>query len=545
MTQDKPAGEQRDVIATATWIIAVATISFAVLVRIHLLDMPLERDEGEFAYMGRLMMQGIPPYKAAYNMKLPGIYAIYAGIMAVFGRNPVGIHIGLLLANVSATALIYALARRLWNKPVPLIAAASYTLLTLGIQVCGTSAHATQFQMPMVLGALILILKALESGKNSQVFLGGLLMGLAVVTKQQALVFAIFGGCYLLWQTVRKQGMTSNGLAVPGAVYSLGVLLPFATTCILMLAFGVFDRFWFWTFTYAHQYTIETPLLFGLKRMLHTNNWVASYMSCMTALAGIGLVAVFLDAKLRKQAIFVVSFLLASYLTVCIGLYFRTHYYIGIMPAMSLAIGLAVAWMMHLVRQSKLPSWTRIIPVLLFVAAAAQLVWLSRNLFFANTGDDASRAIYGCSPFPESVVVADWIREHSVPTDRVAVLGSEPQIYFYADRPAATGYIYTYSLLERQRFARQMQQEMILEIERAKPRYIVYVNVTGSWQFNEDSDPTILYWFARYASKHYRIVGLADIVSKQRTDYTWGEEAADLAPDAPLNLCIFERRSDR
>lgn len=36
---------------------------------------PLERDEGEYAYAGQLMLQGIPPYQLAYNMKLPGTYA--------------------------------------------------------------------------------------------------------------------------------------------------------------------------------------------------------------------------------------------------------------------------------------------------------------------------------------------------------------------------------------------------------------------------------------------------------------------------------------
>ena len=69
----------------------------AVGVRLRLLAMPLERDEGEFAYMGQLMLQGIPPYKLACNMKLPGTYAAYAVIMAVFGQTIAAIHTGLLL----------------------------------------------------------------------------------------------------------------------------------------------------------------------------------------------------------------------------------------------------------------------------------------------------------------------------------------------------------------------------------------------------------------------------------------------------------------
>ncbi|HEX3987816.1 MAG TPA: hypothetical protein VHZ30_00205, partial [Verrucomicrobiae bacterium] len=65
-------------------------------VRVRLLSIPLERDEGEYAYAGQLMLQGVPPYKLLYNMKMPGIYAAYAAVLGVFGQTPSGIHLGLL-----------------------------------------------------------------------------------------------------------------------------------------------------------------------------------------------------------------------------------------------------------------------------------------------------------------------------------------------------------------------------------------------------------------------------------------------------------------
>jgi hypothetical protein len=72
---------------------------FVVFVRVRLLPVPLERDEGEFAYAGQLILQGIPPYQLVYNVKLPGIYAAYALLMAVFGQTPSGIHLGLLFVK--------------------------------------------------------------------------------------------------------------------------------------------------------------------------------------------------------------------------------------------------------------------------------------------------------------------------------------------------------------------------------------------------------------------------------------------------------------
>src|SRR5438034_11574917 len=83
-------------------------------IRWRLRDMPLERDEGEYAYAGQLILQDIPPYELAYNMKLPGTYLGYAAILRVFGETPAGIHIGLLLVNGCATLLVFFLGRRLY-----------------------------------------------------------------------------------------------------------------------------------------------------------------------------------------------------------------------------------------------------------------------------------------------------------------------------------------------------------------------------------------------------------------------------------------------
>ena len=54
-----------------------------VLVRLRLLGLPLERDEGEYAYMAQQLLQGVLPYTESHSMKFPGIYFVYAGILAI------------------------------------------------------------------------------------------------------------------------------------------------------------------------------------------------------------------------------------------------------------------------------------------------------------------------------------------------------------------------------------------------------------------------------------------------------------------------------
>src|SRR5216110_3855386 len=93
----------------------------AAAVRLRLLDAPLDRDEGEYAYFGQLLLQGIPPYAQAYNFKMPGIYAVYALMLALLGQTPTGIHLGLLVADALTTVLLFLVAVRLFAARVAVV----------------------------------------------------------------------------------------------------------------------------------------------------------------------------------------------------------------------------------------------------------------------------------------------------------------------------------------------------------------------------------------------------------------------------------------
>src|SRR5205809_6655228 len=117
------------------WILAVIIFGVVIAIRIRLLGIPLERDEGEYAYAGQLILQGVPPYQLAYNMKFPGTYAAYAVIMSIFGQTFAGIHLGLLLINVATVVLIFFLGRQLVNSTLGLSAAMSYAALSVSPSV--------------------------------------------------------------------------------------------------------------------------------------------------------------------------------------------------------------------------------------------------------------------------------------------------------------------------------------------------------------------------------------------------------------------------
>src|SRR5256714_15251653 len=158
-------------------LLAVIVFGLVLVIRIRLLEIPLERDEGEYAYAGQLILQGIPPYKLAYNMKFPGTYAAYAVIMSIFGQTITGIHLGLLLVNAATVILIFFLGRQLISSTVGLAAAMSYAVLSVSASVLGFAGHATHFVLLPVLGGTLLLCSSTDRQALGRLFASGLLFG--------------------------------------------------------------------------------------------------------------------------------------------------------------------------------------------------------------------------------------------------------------------------------------------------------------------------------------------------------------------------------
>ncbi len=521
------------------WILAAIVFGVVITIRIRLLGIPLERDEGEYAYAGQLILQGIPPYKLAYNMKFPGTYAGYAVIMSIFGQTVTGIHLGLLLVNAATVVLIFFLGRQLISSTLGLAAAMSYAVLSVSPSVLGFAGHATHFVLLPVLGGTLLLYSSRDGQALGRLFASGLLFGIGLLMKQPAVFFALFGAIYLVSSNLHRRAQAKNNLAVC-LTFTAGVILPLGITCLVLWRIGLFDRFWFWTIDYARQYGSQVPFSQVPQIFFYSAREVIAAGWPIWMLAGIGLVAGLWEPRTRGTAIFLLGFFFFSALALCPGFYFRLHYFVLVLPAVSLLAGLAVSRLSGLVADRSIVL--RFIPILIFGAAVAWLIVGEKKFFFETPPVDASRIIYPESPFAESVRIAEYLREHTAPSDTIAVLGSEPQIYFYSNRHSATGYIYTYGLMEAQKYAGQMQQEMIREIERAHPKFLIFVVMPDSWLQRPDSERIIFTWANEYTAQNYAVAGFVNMVAPDRTDYYFGGVPQSV-PQLGKYILIYERKS--
>jgi hypothetical protein len=598
------------------WLLVALAVLFVLIVRVRLRELPLERDEGEYAYAGQLILQGVPPYKEAYNMKLPGTYAAYAVIMAVFGQSPSGIRLGLTLVNAVSIVLVFRLGRRLLDEAAGVSAAAAFALLSLSPSVLGLAAHATHFVLLAALCGIWLLVKALERPPpdrpsrmafqaSALVFASGLMFGLAFLMKQHGVFFGLFGALYLLWvrysewraaAMMRRQQLSvrrprqQTGSEITGPPsrpslarmtldlgwFALGWVLPYALTCLVLWAAGAFSHFVFWTITYAREYAsaisvVNAPatLRAGLRVVVGPNLlfWLLPWVGALVMWWDERLVeyrprsevrrprsntqsprfgTTGDDAEARQSRVpspcfFLTALLICSFASVSVGLYFREHYFITVLPVLALLTGVAVSHALHLLKHDQTIELFLAVPILgLFAIALGAALIGHGSVWLTLPRAQALRSVFGSTLFAETARAADYLKAHAPKGARVAVLGSEPEIYFLSGRRSASGYIYMYPLMEAHPHALKMQEEMITEIERARPEYVVYIDDDFSWLTQPASARKVLEWWKDYWATNLDLVMTSHVEERR-------ERGSDM--DKPLkevptvkHILIFRRR---
>lgn len=508
-------------------------IALVVMSRVRLLGLPLERDEGEYAYAGQLLLQGVPPYTAAYNMKLPGTYAAYAAIMAAFGQTETGIRLGLLVVNLATAWLVFLAGRRIADASAGATAAATFAVLSASPAVMGMWAHATHFVALCAMAGTLALLVALENGRWWQWLLSGLGFGAALVMKQHGVFFVLVGVAALVRRWRKQQPASTAEAAKAGGCYLLGAATPLALTCLVVALAGAWDRFWFWTVVYAGQYASHIPLADGVWLLAQSAARIIAAAPLPTLLALAGLWWLTRSEAAVRHRLTVFALLATSFLSVCPGFYFREHYFIPLVPAAALLAGIAGRALLHRFGGRSCAAAV--------AAGVASPLLLLGGFHFTWPAERITRAVFTMNPFLEAREVAAYLRAHTEPGDRIAVLGSEPQIYFLAGRRSATGHIYAYGLMEPHPHALAMQKELALEVERAQPAFVVLSESPASWRATEQSERWMLGWINEFIPKHYELAGIARQDQRGHVTLDWAKPGRQLSM-GPHTLLVYRRR---
>jgi hypothetical protein len=519
--------------------LAVAALAFVAL-RVPFLDVPLERDEGEYAYVAWRMLEGDVPYRDAFDQKPPGVFAAYAAAFLVFGRSVEGIRLFLHLWSAATALVLFACVRRLSGSLAGAGAVLLFAVASTDPRIGATSANTEMFLLLPMTGALWCWLRSEAGGRpGAWLAAAGALAALACWFKPVAATNAL----YLVWLAVfASRGRAGSAaervaaLALGAALASAAVLAPFAARGALgELADAVILH----NLVYASRRTFAEGLdnlAFALAEQLPS-------FAVAWLLAGLGL-AVGSSRSRRVLA----GWLLASAAGAAVGLQFRPHYFVQLLPPLAALGGIGLAFAAE--RLGRSPARAVPVAALLALLAVAPALAANRAALFAGSPEAVARRLWGLNPFPESRAIADYIARTSGPEDTVFVVGSEPQIPFYAARRSATRYIIFYPLTGRFDRALERQREVVDEVERAQPLYVVWAQVPTSLLLSAESERLVFEATSALLARAYDVELVAQ-VEPDGLDWEllrgsqargWAEAGGAQRADRPW-LAVYRRRA--
>ena len=520
-----------------TAVAALILLAAVFILRAPLLNVPLERDEGEYAYIAQEMLRGYIPYKDAFDQKPPGIFLIYYLTFLILPQRAASIHLMLTAFLFIGALLLFLIGRKLSNSAVGMTAAVAYLILSSSPLFEGSSANTEQFMNVFIVMSVLLFMYAIHNNGGLLLFFCGISTGMAFLIKQPSAVMLFFF-LILIFLRIKSAGLGRSARSA-GLVFT-GFLAPIMLSLAVFAYCKALDDYIFCGFLYNFGYSRLTNLGFAIKYLNIT------FVPIALTLFPVFIVSAAAIMNIRKDAYgnICLLWLALSFLGVSAGLIFRSHYFIQIIPPLSMLFAHELNRLMaRIMERRKLVVgniyYYSSALVLLVPAIAGILSNYSESPFLM------SKKQFGyMNPFVESIFVGKYIEKNSDPEDSILVIGSEPQIYFYSKRRSATKYMYFYPLMLKSEYVESMQKDALKEIIMRRPKYIVFANEYFSLLPNKDSPLYLIEELNNIVMEQYKPVACALAYPDFRSQYFFDKEFDNVKGgfDNINNLALSEKK---
>jgi hypothetical protein len=230
-------------------------------------------------------------------------------------------------------------------------------------------------------------------------------------------------------------------------------------------------------------------------------------------------------------------------MTIVPGFYFYGHYWIQVLPGLSILAGLTFYGFNFLLKNKFGVSSPRVPYIYLAIFIVLTLVHLNKlkSYYFHPNYDRILRTVYGNNPFPEAMGIANYINANSKPEDGLVVMGSEPQMYFYTKKHCPSRHAYFAALVDDTPQHKEWQREFIADVEKAKPKFFVFMNHQISLFVQPNTDQHIFEWYNKYVTENYKLIGVVDMIDGYTSNYVWKEALNTYKLQAQNVIYIYER----
>ncbi len=450
---------------------------YVMLISLGSLWWPMGRDQGIFASVGSVIVDGGLPYRDAWEVKGPATHYTFAAAEWLFGNNLWGIRL-LDLVLVTLTALALWRLVRQWADPLAAHLAAGLLPWFHYREGYWGTAQPDGWATMLVVIALAVIATGHRT-TVTRVVLAGALVGVAASFK---LLFAGFLAPLAVVVFVLPPDQWTRRL---GRLALLGVGSAAAFTLVLLpiLLHGAWSDFWDIQFEFnriVHAHARHRSALQHVSAVVRFLAQRAFFDSLIVVACGLGVLRL---RKKRTAAWVLAVFLLVALACVVLqGKYYWYHWWPALIPLM-IATAMGLASLRDLLTQRAQGLEIALLLVLgwmLWVDGpginasgwkACVLESIPKEAYYRQF----ARPQQGGYPLPAIARTADYLRRQTDPHDTVQVWGFETLINVLSSRrpPTRFGFNYPMIVAPETEFSRRYRQEFLDGLKKRPPAYIV------------------------------------------------------------------------
>jgi 4-amino-4-deoxy-L-arabinose transferase-like glycosyltransferase len=519
--------------------LALAAVAAVFLLRLPNVVQPMGPDQGVYATIGWALQRGLDLYRDLFEQKPPAIYLTYLSGFLVFGNRTSSIFWIDYLAAGALVLAIFGVGRGLVSVRFGALAAALVAIGTFPAARHGYGgflerAVTESFIIPLAALAAWCTVTAFRRGGDRWAVTAGLLIGMAAVYKQTALIYwPAF--TFWLWAVTDTRRAARFGLLA-----AAGVVIPPALALAWLWSRGVLGEMWvaIVEFNLAYLalgdhglgYTLNRYAQEVFRRMKGDEIWAIGTLAAAVAVLSWRR----RDTAPGRLAMLGVIWLGAAMIaTIANGPRLFTTYF---MPSL-VPLSLLAAWLFHETLGSA--DRRRIAAGVLVLAiaggmmvrgnsvrrAADATLWDARHLVGQTDRQEylerfRSRATQAFNAATNDRL-AEYVHAHTEPHERVFVFGMTAGTYFSAERLPASRFLWAYAPVSEMLPGPEFTVDTLAaELARTAPRYIILqrhnADSFSGWRASEAFQAAPLQNLIR--SRYVEEVEIGDFVLYRHTD---------------------------
>lgn len=459
---------------------------------------PFGRDQGIYAYIGKLILNGKIDYKYSYNLRPPGIHYVFALSQFMMGESMLNMRVFDMCWQVLTACVIFLLAfRTTKSRTASVIAAVLYIFLYYRLDYWHTMQTDGFMNLPFTL-TILFFMKACDENSRTKFLFSGCMFAITLLFKFTIILFLP-----LLVITILTSGSFANMRVktIAGFFSGFGVILLLVLGYYyLNNAFSEFIDIQFNQIPHYARIGFETESSgFVLSNVVRL--FTASVYTPLIAFSVIAYVYLIRKRMMSGDTMLILIWTITCFASLIIQWKFFLYHFLIIIPPLVICTALFVSILVEkFYRKSpKLIGAGFVVVVILFLLISARPYYSSYPDFVSYLRGNAQLKDlyikYGITSdsvftIKKTFEAVDFVNGNSKPADKIYIWGIEPLIYYISGHDCASRFTYNTPLYWKG--GNEMyRQEFMNEISAGKPHLILVakrdpmLHITG---YNESSE---------------------------------------------------------